>query len=802
MSSINEPENISIPTPIQSTGCFRTILIIIFGIVLLSITTTFLTAEWLFEQALFEGSLGLPDLRPHIGTLLILGLFFFIGIFSLFRRKFNLSEICKTWLWAASLSVFGLAIRFLNITNWQGAISVGIAALSVFIMINAGGLSKLKTRFTKIGMGNSTSFAGILAAMMWIPWVIWGSLGSLFDTVLGLVFGILFALAAVLLVEPWLISSQGPKTGTSKPFLNIFVIFVAWAMMAAAITPVGMQAFIAPLAGLTTILAFGFYQQGSTDFAPFLGVITVLAAVVSAPLIWLDGDEMMVVIGSSTGDLFSYAFRMLGITLLLLVVAGIFSLVCKVEVRRWFSSSLNIQWIPLIAWLFVMAVYFGWGQPGFYGDQLFVILNDQIDFQQVNLSIDPAERRAQVYKMTASHAEQSQSNLVHQFDNLNIQYHSFYLENAIEVRGGPLVKAWLKTKPEVDRVLDSPHLRPLNGTLIQVTGTSSKPDQIPWNIKMINADDVWEQFGVRGAGIIIGQSDSGVQGSHPQLADSYAGKQNDQYAWLDPWFGTPSPTDWVGHGTHTLGSILGNEIGVAPDAKWIGCVNLGRNLGNPAYYLTCMQFMLAPYPQDGNSMSDGDPSKGANIMNNSWGCPSVEGCDPDTFEPALEALKAAGIFVVASAGNSGYAGCGSVDTPIALNSEVFTVGAVDQKADLTAFSSIGPVVVDGSNRAKPELLAPGDMVLSSYPGDTYEIASGTSMAGPHVAGVVALMWSANPNLIGNIDLTSQILVETARFYKGPIPDCIQGSTATDTQAFIGYGIVDAFQAVQAAIKVK
>ena len=67
---------------------------------------------------------------------------------------------------------------------------------------------------------------------------------------------------------------------------------------------------------------------------------------------------------------------------------------------------------------------------------------------------------------------------------------------------------------------------------------------------------------------------------------------------------TTSPVDYGGHGTHTLGSILGHTVGVAPDAEWYACANLQRNLANPALYLDCMQFMLAPYPQDGDPLLD------------------------------------------------------------------------------------------------------------------------------------------------------------------------------------------------------
>ncbi|MDP2402195.1 MAG: S8 family serine peptidase, partial [Actinomycetota bacterium] len=326
------------------------------------------------------------------------------------------------------------------------------------------------------------------------------------------------------------------------------------------------------------------------------------------------------------------------------------------------------------------------------------------------------------------------------------------------------------------------------------------PDGIGWNLAMIGADKVW-QLGITGEGILIGQSDSGVQGSHPELAASYRGWQGEHdYNWFDPWYGSSQPVDIGGHGTHTLGIILGEQVGVAPGAEWIGCVNLARNLGNPALYLDCMQFLLAPFPQKGDPLRDGDPARGAHVLNNSWGCPDIEGCDADTFLSAVDALQYAGVFVVGSAGNAGYLGCSSVKDPPAIYAGVYSVGAIDRFGELADFSSIGPVVVDGSQRVKPDIVAPGVEVLSAFPNDSYQAASGTSMAGPHVAGTVALIWSANPALIGDIERTRQILNQSAAAYLGVVPECALSSRIPNNAT--GYGVLDAYAAVRAALDMK
>jgi subtilisin family serine protease len=246
-----------------------------------------------------------------------------------------------------------------------------------------------------------------------------------------------------------------------------------------------------------------------------------------------------------------------------------------------------------------------------------------------------------------------------------------------------------------------------------------------------------------------------------------------------------------------MGTILGKDgIGIAPDAQWIGCVNLDRNLGDPALYLDCMQFMLAPFPQTGDPLKDGDPTKAVHVMNNSWGCPPIEGCDANALKAAADNLRYAGIFVVASTGNDGP-NCSTVADPLELYDSVFSVGAIDQSGDLAFFSSRGPVTVDGSDRVKPDIVAPGVNIVSSTPEGTYASFEGTSMAGPHVVGAVALIWSAVPDLIGNIDATEQLIIDTAQPYNGSTATgCFTGDRPSNAY---GYGVVDVYAAVKKAL---
>jgi subtilisin family serine protease len=315
---------------------------------------------------------------------------------------------------------------------------------------------------------------------------------------------------------------------------------------------------------------------------------------------------------------------------------------------------------------------------------------------------------------------------------------------------------------------------------------------------MIGADQVWREFGARGKGIVVGQLDTGVDVTHPAVRDQYRGRAGgDNYNWFDPWDGTASPSDKIGHGTHTLGTILGKGgIGIAPDAQWFACVNLKRNFGNPLFYLDCLQFMLAPFPHGDDPFTDGDPSMAADVLNNSWGCPQVEGCDADALLVAAEHLRAAGIFVVASAGNDGPR-CSTIKDPLALYDSVFSVGAIDQSGTMAYFSSRGPVTIDGSKRMKPDLVAPGVGIISATPDNTYASFDGTSMAGPHVVGAVALLWSAVPRLIGDIDATEQILIQSAQPYASDRSlGCFEG---TSPNAAYGYGVLNIYEAVKLAL---
>jgi subtilisin family serine protease len=325
-------------------------------------------------------------------------------------------------------------------------------------------------------------------------------------------------------------------------------------------------------------------------------------------------------------------------------------------------------------------------------------------------------------------------------------------------------------------------------------------------VRQINADDVWAA-GYEGQGVVIGGQDTGYDWSHPALQQQYRGwdgvAANHSYNWHDAIHegnfvcpaNSPEPCDEHGHGTHTMGTMVGEagamRIGVAPGARWIGCRNMDDNgNGTPASYAECFQWFLAPTDSAGNNPN---PALAPDIINNSWGCTTQEGCvDANALLVIVDSVRAAGILTVNSAGNSGP-GCGSVNTPPALYDASMTVGATDSADNIAAFSSRGPVSRDGSTRPKPDLVAPGVGVRSSYPGG-YASLSGTSMAAPHVAATAALVISADPTLAGQVDRLEELMLLSARpRFGGQVCGGVDGATRPNNT--YGWGRLDAYVAL-------
>jgi subtilisin family serine protease len=471
----------------------------------------------------------------------------------------------------------------------------------------------------------------------------------------------------------------------------------------------------------------------------------------------------------------------------MLAAAAVFALLVWFARRRRSFRQLSPPAGRAPAGLFAMLAWAGWfgswawlGVPGFFDDGFIIVMRAQADLSAAYDIRDPAARRAYVYHALVQTAEQSQAPVRDRLQAAGLYFRPYYLQNMIRVEGHHWRQSEFAGLPGVATVMLNPNVRryPVHTALGILPAPRSGPveESAEWNVHSIGADAVW-QLGYRGQGIAVGGQDTGYDWQHPALLSSYrgwnagTGQADHNYNWHDAWGDSPVPVDDDGHGTHTMGIVLGdggpgNHIGVAPAARWMGCRNMRRGIGNPTSYLECMEFFLAPYPLAGDAWRDGDVTRSPDVINNSWGCPDREGCRDDTLQEAVEALRAAGIMMVVSAGNDGPA-CQTAGEPPARYAAVFSVGAVNRAGDIAAFSSRGPIPGTDAQPPllKPDLVAPGENVRSAVPGGGYGIASGTSMAGPHVAGAVALLWSARPELRGDIQATEDTLRQSAT----PVP---------------------------------
>jgi subtilisin family serine protease len=313
---------------------------------------------------------------------------------------------------------------------------------------------------------------------------------------------------------------------------------------------------------------------------------------------------------------------------------------------------------------------------------------------------------------------------------------------------------------------------------------------------------VWTGFNDRGEGIVVANIDTGVQYTHPALVNQYRGNNLDgtfdhNYNWHDPSkiCGNPSlaPCDNNGHGTHTMGTMVGddgdpgaNQIGVAPHATWIAAKGCESGSCSLAALLSSGQWVVAPTDLMGLNP---DPLMAPNIVNNSWA--DGPGSSDAFYRATVQAWVAAGIFPAFANGNFGP-GCGSVAPPGSY-SESYGVGAFDINNNIAGFSGRGPAPLALGGGIKPNVSAPGVNVRSSWNNGGYLSISGTSMATPHLAGTVALVWSAQPLLQGDIDGTRAIIDNSAI----ATSDLTCGGTAANNNVW-GRGRLDAFAAVTAA----
>lgn len=736
-------------------------------------------------------------------------------------------------------SALDLALRYLPLSNANGLAALRLGLSIPYVL----GAAWWAPRLARLGRPPLVAVLGLerfrpvpmalavgALALITLPWVFTGSLGDRL-TSLEIVFqGLASVLSPLLLV--WglaftLLNSATTRTGLA----GLLTILVYWLPVGAGMLLTGStgsrlnEAFL--VAALPILLTELRARGGGVYPLLLLGW-----GAYAAPLLFMDPRDVIVQLVPEPAHGLCYGLAAAAAIVLGFLLWGGRRLALRMERGRpapllsaragaWAALGLAVALVALWGWLYATC-----GVPGFADDGFLIVLQEQADLTPAAAIANRQERLEYLYRTLVDTAQRTQGPLRAELDRLGVPYRPYYLVNMIRVDGHRWLMGRFADRPGVAQVIRNPNVRryPVRWslTVLALPEDNDPPAGVQTNLEAIAAPTAWE-LGALGQGIVVAGQDTGYDWTHPAIRSHYRGwdgqtAQHD-YFWHDAWDDTAVPFDDDMHGTHTMGTILGddgagNRPGVAPGAQWMGCRNMRRGFGNPGAYIECLEFFLAPYPHGGDPFADGEVRYAPHVVNNSWGCPSFEGCFPDTLRRAVEVLRAAGIMMVVSAGNEGPA-CSTVADPPANYDAVFSVGATDLRGEeIVSFSSRGP-----AEGIKPDISAPGESIRSCVPGGGYALADGTSMAGPHVAGVVALVWSADPSLIGQIGATEALLCRTAEpraveractladavpeddplaaYFYNPI--CACGGVAGVPNNVYGCGVVNAGAAVRAAL---
>ncbi len=427
------------------------------------------------------------------------------------------------------------------------------------------------------------------------------------------------------------------------------------------------------------------------------------------------------------------------------------------------------------------------------GTSDFVIeMAEKADLSQAYTISDWNERGWFVYDTLKEVAALTQKPVIEVLEKQGVKYQSFFAGNEIAV-----FESNLNVLSEISALDSVSHIRFPRTATVDPGFLSIQPTNFPqavinafdWGITDAKADQFWAAFGVQGDGLVVANIDTGVQWNHPALDQSFkcGADPTDPACWADPSniCGAGGACDNNGHGTHTMGTMIGDDdpsltyqVGMAPNATWIACKGCESSSCSDAALNACADWILAP---------GGSPANRPHIVNNSWG-----GGGGDTwYLTKVNAWRAAGIFPAFSAGNSGST-CGSIGSPGDYQ-ESFATANHQASRLINSGSSRGPSTYGDDPYTKPNLSAPGTNICSSIPGSAWSCGyTGTSMAAPHVAGAVALLWSCNPALVGDMLTTFELLQDTA---DAPL-DAGNCGAPTDGEGNFtyGYGYLNVYQA--------
>ncbi|MFZ5433710.1 MAG: carboxypeptidase regulatory-like domain-containing protein, partial [Calditrichota bacterium] len=450
-----------------------------------------------------------------------------------------------------------------------------------------------------------------------------------------------------------------------------------------------------------------------------------------------------------------------------------------------------------------------------------VILESPIDIRALDdrLHIQKAsrvERYREVIEALHYNADVTQPAIRSEFDKAIDEgrmkgYTAYWIENLFIISATKELVESLRPRDDIKYVTENfkaELIEPLRSNV--KAGSDPRDEQgsldsrtVPPGIAAMGAVRVVEELGITGNGVLVGNCDTGVDGTHPALASRWRGNHAPWYhCWMDNLgTNTTSPNDQHYHGTHVMGTITGMAIsgtdstwiGVAPQAEWIANNAINQGVGGDFDNDIILTFQWFANPDSNINTMDDVPD----VVQNSWGVNTGLGYVQcfDFWNSVILNCEAAGVVVTWSAGNEGTSGLRSPAIYSINETQIFSVGALDATNysapyPIASFSSQGPTPCTPAdpNTIKPEISAPGVDVWSAQPGGGYQYLSGTSMAGPHVAGVVALMREACPDC--DPTTIKQAIITTA------IRTGYVTPPATENNVF-GNGMIDAYAAVLA-----
>lgn len=437
--------------------------------------------------------------------------------------------------------------------------------------------------------------------------------------------------------------------------------------------------------------------------------------------------------------------------------------------------------------------------------KVLVFMKEQADIETLNWDLHDsratrADRHTIVLDELQNVASRTQGSLIEELDSMSgrgevIGYTPHWIINGVVVRTTVANLPRLAAREDVDVIEADLVVELIEPVSVSTKENSSRSRAITPGVDSIDADRVWNELGIDGTGALIGGLDTGVDATHPSLSARWRGNFAPvSECWKDgAGLGHATPQDSHGHGTHTMGTMAGytaaEQIGVSPGSLWIAdnSINQGAGSGFDNDIIAAFEWFADP---DGNAGTVDDVP---DVVQNSWGVnegfTGYQDCD-SRWWVAIDNCEAAGVVVTWSAGNEGPSST-TLRSPADRATTAyncFSVGSTQPTApwEISSFSSRGPSGCGGAYAMKPEISAPGSDIWSAAPGGGYQYMSGTSMAGPHVAGVVALMRSANPNI--DVITIKQVIMDTAT-----------DLGAAGEENTYGHGLINAYEAVLAVM---